>query len=245
MNSIADCGLRFADREKQGRMRCQNPKSKIRNPKLGGFTLLEVLIAVAIMAGIVTVIYASFSTASRNVAQAEARRDAADLARTLLSKLSNDISNAYYSPTMKETFFYGKKSSAELDVPRFDTIALTTLTNWRKPNSKETDLWEVGYRFEETPEKNGIVLIRKEKREFGTDNVPLEGGMDYTLSERIKSLRLMYYNGSTSTWSDDWDNRSQTQRALLLPKAVEITLALDDGSLYSTKVEVGSAALGH
>lgn len=205
-----------------------------------GFTLLEVLIAVAIMAGIVTVIYTSFSTASRNVAQAEARRDESDLARTLLTKLSNDITNAYYNQSMKETFFYGKKSSEELDAPRFDTIALTTLTNWRKPNSKETDLWEVGYRFEETPEKHGIMLIRKEKREFGTDNTPLEGGMDYTLTERVKGLRLRYYNGLM--WSDDWDNRSQ--RSLQLPKAVEITLVLDDGSLYSTQVEVGSAALG-
>jgi len=199
-----------------------------------GFTLLEVIIAVTIMAGIVTVIYMSFSTTSRNVAQAEVRRDAADLARTLLTKLSNDISNAYYNQSMKETFFYGKKSSAELDVPRFDTIALTTLTNWRKPDSKETDLWEVGYRFEDTPEKNGVVLVRKEKKEFSTDNAPREGGMDYTLTERVKSLRLRYYNGST--WADDWDNRSQP--TLLLPKAVEITLVLDDGSLYSTKVEV-------
>jgi general secretion pathway protein J len=236
MNSIADWGLRIGDWGKQGRMRCSNPKSQTRNPKLNGFTLLEVLIAVAIMSGIVTVIYASFSTASRNVAQAETRRDAADLARTLLTKLSNDISNAYYSPSMKETFFYGKKSGADQDAPRFDTIALTTLTNWRKPNSKETDLWEVGYRFEETPEKNGNVLVRKEKRELGTDNAPLEGGIDYTLTERVKSLRLQYYNGST--WTDDWDNTSQ--RSLQLPKAVEITLALDDGSLYSTQVEVGS-----
>ncbi len=236
MSSIADHGLRIADWGKKGQMRCSNPKSEIRNPKLSGFTLLEVLIAVAIMSGIVTVIYASFSTASRNVAQAEARRDAADLARTLLTKLSNDISNAYYYPSMKETFFYGKKSGAEQDEPRFDTIALTTLTNWRKPNSKESDLWEVGYRFEETPEKKGAVLIRKEKREFSSDNTPLEGGVDYALTERIKSLRLRYYNGST--WTDDWDNTSQ--RSLLLPKAVEITLALDDGSLYRTQVEVGS-----
>ncbi len=203
-----------------------------------GFTLLEVLIAVAIMAGIVTVIYTSFSTASSNVTQAEEKRDAADLARTLLTKLSNDISNAYYNQSMKETFFYGKKSSAEQDVPRFDTIALTTLTNWRRPNSKETDLWEVGYRFVETAEKKTVMLVRKEKREFSTDNTRLEGGVDYALTERIKGLLLRYYNGST--WTDDWD----TQQSQQLPKAVEITLVIDDGSLYSTQVEVGSAALG-
>jgi type II secretion system protein J len=200
-----------------------------------GFTLLEVLIAVAIMAGIVTVIYSSFSTSSRNVEQAEEKRDAADLARTLMAKLTSDITNAYYSPDLQETFFYGKKSGIDPDEPRYDSIALTTLTNWRKPNSKETDLWEVGYRFEEQPEKNTKVLIRSEKRQLDKDSPPLEGGTDYILSERVKSLRLRYFNGLT--WTDDWDNR--TQRSLPPPKAVEIMLALDDGSIYSTEVEVG------
>jgi type II secretion system protein J len=233
---MADCGLRIADWEKQCRMRCPNPKSAIRNPKSGGFTLLEVLIAVAIMAGIVTVIYAVFATASRNVEHAEARRDATDLARTLLTKLSNEIANAYYNQSMTETFFYGKKSSAEPDAPRFDTIAFTTLTNWRKPNSKDIGVWEVGYRFEETSEKNGRTLIRKEKREISTDAPPLEGGTDYNLTDRIKSLRMRYFNGLV--WTEDWDNRSQ--RSLLPPKAVEITLMLDEGSLYSMQVEVGT-----
>ena len=72
-----------------------NPQSEFRNPHSKGFTLLEVLIATAIMAGIVTVIYGSFFTASRNVDQAEEIRDTTDLARTLVAKLSNDIANAY------------------------------------------------------------------------------------------------------------------------------------------------------
>ncbi|HEY6011251.1 MAG TPA: type II secretion system protein GspJ [Nitrospirota bacterium] len=200
-----------------------------------GFTLLEVLIAVAIMSGIVTVIYASFFTSSMNIEKAEEKRDAADLARTLIARLSSDITNACYQQDMKETFFYGKSSGTASDEPRRDSIALTAYTNWRTPNSKETDLWEVGYRFEEQPEKNGTLLIRKEKRELSTDSPPLEGGRDYELTDRVKSLKLRYFNGTT--WSDDWDNRSQ--RSAQLPKAVEITLLLDDGSVYSTQVEVG------
>ena len=227
MSSTAHRRLQIADWE-QGRMRPANPKS-------GGFTLLEVLIAVAIMAGIVTVIYASFSTASRNVEQAEAKRDAADLARTLLTKLSSDITNAYYNPSKSETFFYGKKSGAGTDVPRFDAIAFTTLTNWRRPNSKETELWEVGYWFEEQSEKSGRALFRKEKRELSKDIPPLEGGADFMLTDRIRSLRLQYFNGLA--WTDDWDTRAQ--RSTALPKAVEITLVLDEGSLYTMQIEVG------
>jgi len=203
--------------------------------KPNGFTLLEVLIAVAIMAMIVSVIYASFGTASRNVEQAEARRDATDLARTLMAKLASDITNAYFSPSMTETFFYGKKSGSGPDAARFDTLAFTTLTNWRRPNTKETELWEVGYWFEETAEKNGKALLRKEKRELNKDTPPLEGGTDFMLTDRIKSLQLRYFNGLV--WTDDWDNRSL--RSAALPKAVEITLVLDEGSFYSMQVEVG------
>ena len=79
------------------------------------------------------------------------------------------------------------------------------------------------------------MLVRKEKRELSTATPPLEGGADYNLTDRIKSFQLRYFNGQA--WSDDWDSRSQ--RSMLVPKAVEITLVLDEGSVYSTQVEVG------
>lgn len=199
-----------------------------------GFTLIEVLIATAIMAGITAVIYSSFFSASRNVEEAETTRDSTDLARTLVMKLTDDIANAYFNPSMQETVFVGKNSGATADELRFDSITFTTLTNWRRPGSKETDLWEVGYRFEDQPDKGGKVMIRTEKRELGKDQPPpLEGGTDYTITGSVAGLRLRYYNGSA--WTDEWDSR--TQRTL--PKAVEIQLSLDDGSTYLTKVEAG------
>jgi general secretion pathway protein J len=205
-----------------------------------GFTLLEVLIAMAILALIVSVIYASFSTAGRNVEQAEAVRDRTDLARTLMARLSDDIANAYYNPLMKETVFDGKRSTQETDKPRFDSILLTTLTNWRKPDSNETEMWEVGYRFEEKPDGTGTVMIRHEKRELKKDDAPGEGGSDMEITDRVKELRLRYSAGFASTgstplaWEDEW----KCSPSRKLPKIVEVRLVLDDGSLYLTHVDV-------
>lgn len=219
-----------------------SPHSALCAPDSKGFTLIEVLIAVAIMAGIVTVIYTSFFTAGRNVEQAEARRDATDLARTLMTKLAGDIANAYVNPNMNApvvtTIFLGKKVQPEPgeDKNRYDELYLTTLTNWRKPDSKETDLWEVGYYFKEKPDGSGYIMMRREKRELSKDSPALEGGVEYEMTDRVEGLHLRYYSGST--WSDEWSIKG------MLPNVVEITLALDDGSTYVTETEVGPSGVG-
>jgi general secretion pathway protein J len=200
-----------------------------------GFTLLELLIATAIMAGIVTVIYTSFFTASRNVDQAEKMRDASDLVRTLVSKISADVENAYVNPGMAPlTVFYGKKVQPETgsdDALRYDELYLTTKTNWRRPGTEETNLWEVGYYFKQKPDGSGYVMMRREKRELSKDVPALEGGVEYAMTDQVESLRFRYYDGSS--WSDEWSNKT------VLPKAMEISLLLNDGSAYITKVDVG------
>ncbi len=207
--------------------------------KSSGFTLLEVLIAVAIMSMIATVIYTSFFTASNNVKQAEEIRDSTDLARTLVAKLSTDIANAYLNPYMNApvvtTIFYGKKEQSDtgLDKNRYDSLFLTPLTNWRRPDSKETDLWEVGYYFEQKPDGSGRFLMRREKRELSNDVPALEGGVEYEMTDHVVSLQLRYYDGFS--WFDEWDSRNRQK----LPNIVEITLLLDDGSAYITQVDVG------
>ena len=211
------------------------PWSITQNSK--GFTLIEVLLALAILAAVMTAVYASFSTASRNVESAETVRDETDLARTLIARLSNDIANAYYNQDMKTTtILYGKKEEAGTgdDKRRLDSLAMTTLTNWRKPDSKETDLWEVGYHFEETADGRGHVLMRREKRELSKDIPLLEGGVDLEITDRVEECQLRYYNGSQ--WSDEWD----TRKHFSLPQKVEITLSLAEEKRYVTVVDIGN-----
>ncbi len=231
----AECGMRNADFGYPIEQRKGSPHSALRTSHSKGFTLLEVLIAVAIMAGIVSVIYAAFFTASNNVKQAEEIRDTTDLVRTLMSRLSSDIANAYINsgmsaPNAPLTVFYGKKVQPTAKKSRSDEIYLTTLTNVRTPNTPQTDLEEVAYFFKEKPDGSGTMLMRREKRELSKDVPVLEGGVEYPLTDRVDGLQFRYNNGST--WSDEWNVRTA------LPKIVEITLLLDDGSLYVTEVDV-------
>ena len=200
----------------------------------------------AILSLIMTVVYASFSTAGKNVEQAETIRDEADIARTLISRLSVDIANAYMNSSMNAptvlTIFFSKKeeivggSTTGDEKIRHDSISLTTLTNWRKPDSKETELWEVGYFFKERPDGKGSTLYRREKRELSKDFPALEGGVEYEITDRVESLQFRYSDNGL-TWTDTgWDSKSLGR----LPKAVEIALLLDTGKLYTTRVDVGN-----
>jgi type II secretion system protein J len=228
-----------------GERRPALPRSPIINHRSKGFTLLEVLIAVAIMAGIITVIYSAFFTSSRNVEQAEAIRDSTDLARTLMQKLANDITNAYSKQGMNSpavvTIFNGKKEQADPtdEKSRLDSITLTTLTNSRRQNTNETELWEVGYFFREKPNGSGHVMMRREKRELNTASPAGEGGYEYTITDRVRSLQLRYNQAGGNTWLDEWNSTTRNS----LPKFVEVALTLESGMTYSMYVEVKNVAV--
>ena len=194
-----------------------------------GFTLVEVLLAMAILAGVVTVIYASFSTASQSVERAEKARDEIDLARTLLAKLSQDIESTYCLGNIR--IFYGKKEEVDLKDGKFrhDSLTLTTLTNWRKPDSKETELLVLGYFFKQKPDGTGYMLMRREKRDLSEVAPPLEGGVEYEITDRVNELRLRYLSGSS------WAEETGSAASCAPPRAVEITLVLQSGKQYMTE----------
>ncbi len=236
MSSISDFGLRNADLKFRLADTLCIPQSAIRNPQSKGFTLIEVLLALAILAGVVTVIYASFSTASQNVEQAEKVRDDTDLARTLIARISDDLANAYCKAGTqgKGTFFYGKKEEKDVsgNKLRLDSLSLTTLTNWRKPDSKETDLWEVGYFFKEKPDGSGYVMMRRERRNLNTGESSLEEETEYEITDSVESLQLRYYTGSQLT--DELGSSTSCAR----PTSVEMTLTLASGKVYLTQVDI-------
>jgi len=188
--------------------------------KRNGFTLVELLIAIAILSIIMSVVYKSFYASTEGIKRAEVVDDINSTARVIFLKLMDDINSAYLDNSNK-TIFVGD-SKRDKDLPQ-DSLSLTSLSNLRMvKDAKETDLHEIGYYLKEDydyqKQEKKISLLRKEKKTIGAEPV-LEGGEVYELTDEIAGIRFSYFDGA---WKDNWDSKTTP------PKAVEVEIILFD-----------------
>ncbi|MFQ5456101.1 MAG: type II secretion system protein GspJ [Nitrospirota bacterium] len=183
-----------------------------------GFTLIEVVISMAILAIIVTIIYETFAASFDTVERVEKDMDTYHMIRLSLSKLSNEISSAYYSNKDKNTGFVGINN--RIDDRPSDTIKFTSLSHYRyKKYVPESDISLITYYMNFQPEDKGSLLMHQEQGNI----YAIEGGMEeYELAENISGFDLQYYDGEK--WQEEWDSEELKR----LPKAVSIRLSIKD-----------------
>ncbi len=193
----------------------------------GGFTLVELLVAVAILSIIITSIYFLFSQSARVLDSARARSDLYQEARVLLEKMASDLSNAYFLPGEGRLYFVGL-DEAQDGTPR-DRLEFTALAyRWPAPGEKADELAEVSYFIEGPPEAPEPRLLRRDVRILdGLPETP-EGEDDAQLmSEMVRGLELEFWDEGERKVSE-WDTRramgGETPR---LPKAVKVSLIFE------------------
>ncbi len=186
-----------------------------------GFTLLEVMISVGILAVILTIVYNAFNTSMKALTAMETRGDAYAQARIVLNRMSEEIGSIYLSETKPNTGtgLLGEDED-EGDLP-FDSLHFTSLSHvrWVK-DSKESELCEIGYYLEKDEEAGESLLFRRE--DWNVDGTLEEGGRPLELAEGVDGLNFRYYDGDE--WVDDWDSRIKG----VLPKAIEVVLVMRD-----------------
>jgi general secretion pathway protein J len=188
-----------------------------------GFTLIEILIAIAILGVIMTIVYGSFIQTRKVMGAAEASVEGYREIRAAFRLMTSDISMAFLSPQQKETtLFVGTDESAG-GTPA-DNLDFTAYSHHRRdPEAKESDQTEIGYFLRKGLEEESALMRREKKR---IDASPLSGGKVYEVSSNILGLDLRYRD-SEGAWSDSWDSRA-TEGTPRLPSAVEITLIVQD-----------------
>ena len=204
-----------------------------------GFTLMEVLIATAILAIVMAIVYGSFVQTKRVIGKAEGAVDELRGVRAAFNRIMWDLNMAFISPqptnqTDNNTFFVGTDDSFS-GYPN-DSIDFTSYSNKiRNKDAKESDQTEVGYYIKRNFDGKSV-LMKREKRRI--DSNPLSGGKSYEISEDIVGLNFRYLD--QGGWSDSWDSRTKSPPST--PEAVEITIIVKDSSgtenTYKTITEI-------
>ena len=187
-----------------------------RAPRLapGGFTLLELLVALALLVIIAAAVYGSYFTVIRGRDSATAGMEALRETAATLALLRKEISSALYRSGDKKLSFvvedrdqFGKPAS---------NLAFSTLGMTRSGDTPSSDLRVVSYR---TREKEGKLLLARSEKELFFDIEPQQ----YPQMEALEGFLVECYDNGK--WVRSWDTALNGK----LPEAVRITLSVRDG----------------
>ena len=222
------------------------------NRKVGGFTLLELLLSISIMTLAASIIYGSFNTGMRAARKTEQKNELFQKVRIIRGIISNDLANAYVPKQGQgilagleavegEVFidegaefslsqgsvnaFSGIESDGSLyprDRMEFFTVAKGTFEN---------DLpMYVSYYIDEDPlsDEQGLVMGRI------ATVLPSES-FRIELSSDVLGMEIRYLDSTSEgqEWVENWEDKRN------LPRAVEVTLIWSEESrMLSTYTDV-------
>lgn len=181
-----------------------------------GFTLVEVLIAVALVAILLSTVYGVFTSVAGAKQRLESEGEGYHQARVFFDRLGRELRGAYFDPQKQKTFFIGRLSEEELPL-----LNLTT-TSGTPYGGRQGGINIVSYELlpdRESPVGDEIlVLMRDERSVFALPGDNREG---YRLATGLRDVKFRYYRDGE--WHDEYDARQNGNK---LPQMVELTLSL-------------------
>lgn len=184
----------------------------------GGFTLLEVLVALLLMVILSGALYGTYFAIVKSRDRAYSSLEPLRDVRATLDLVRREIDSAYYNKNNKRLRFivedrdtFGKPSST------LDLTAITTPLSGTVPTS---DVEEVRY---QPAEKDGKLLLNREETDVYLNAKP----SPYPLMDEIEGFLVECYDGNT--WVKSWDTALNNG----LPQAVRVTLTIKEGDRTS------------
>lgn len=196
-----------------------------------GFTLIEVMIAVAILSSITVLIWGSYQQTfkSRRIVEANLNRYRA--ARLAMDRMLRDVQMSYLSNNIvpgtestPRTFFDGGRR-ADVDELHFSYFGHQRLY----AESKEADTAVVGYfggRDRDNPRQ--LNLYRKETRRLQADRFEQIPGETELLCDDVVRLEFKYYHPDRKEWLDTWRTSQADGFPNRLPSRVLVRLVVHD-----------------
>jgi prepilin-type N-terminal cleavage/methylation domain-containing protein len=198
-------------------------------PDAAGFTLIEVMLALAILGFITTILWGTFNGTNVVKRRTEAVQDRSHSARVALMRMSREIEMAFLSdsenPGVQErrTMFIGT-SDREVDELRFSWFGRQRL----RGDVPEADTSVVMYYAEPDPDDRSVInLMRRETRRLEAADPRNLPGEAYVLCPGVAQLKFAYFDYKQKEWREEWDTMG-VDGVQYLPTHVRITLTVYD-----------------
>ena len=195
-----------------------------------GFTLLEIILAVAVLAVVGTMVYGGFSQTALNKARVEEDVEHSRIVHMALERMARELTMAFVSthanPSLDlrvvETAFIGKNNGKD------DRVDFTSFSHRRLyRNARESDQNEISYFVTQHPDDRDVqVLARREQNRIDED--PRRGGKSQILVENIEEFNLEYFDPLLSDWVQAWDTEDVLAQPNRLPTQIRILLSVKD-----------------
>jgi general secretion pathway protein J len=195
-----------------------------------GFTLIEIMLAISVLALVGTMIYGGFSQTALNKARIEQDVNHSRIIHMALERMARELTMAFVSthvnPSLDlrvvDTAFIGSDNGSD------DRIDFTSFSHRRLyRNARESDQNEISYFITEHPDEPGVqVLARREQNRIDDD--PRRGGKSQILVENVKEFNLEYFDPLLTDWVETWDTEDVLAQPNRLPTQVRIRLSVED-----------------
>jgi len=202
----------------------------INRSEKSGFTLVEILVAVAIIATIVSMVYGSYFATSKSAQACRKRIALSQQGRKLLEQMAQQIRCSYAGSVKRPTPPAGKVSLKNEDTQEnitsyFDGNSgemggeiLNLVTTYGIVEQKSPGLLKVTYKFDK---RSGTLLFSQQRFIDAPDSF-FERKNWQPLAENINSVELAFSDGQR--WLNTWDFKEKKA----LPYAVKINITFED-----------------
>lgn len=194
--------------------------------RTAGMTLIEVMVATAIMAVIAILVYGAISQTVRTKLRVEGQTDRSQAIASAMERMVHELQMAYASAQINanpalvvvRTCFIGEDRGSA------DRVDFTSFSHQRLyRDAHESDENELSYFLASDPAMSGRhVLARREQSRIDDD--PRHGGEVAVALEDVTELELSYLDPMTMEWVTSWDTTQYTGQMNRMPAQVKVIL---------------------
>jgi len=201
-----------------------------------GFTLLEMMIAIAILSIILIVVASSFNAVAHSKTHGEDRLELDREGRATVWALSKEIRGAIQTPmAISRVVFVGSGQMRD-GLPEDSLIVSTLNAGHRRSITSMGAEQIVSYTVEPNPDHRGwFILTRSQVSGLSTSGVG--DAAPTVLANNVISFHLRYFNGNA--WSESWDSSALPRNQQLpLAASIDLQLAGKNGRVFPFSTEV-------